>query len=313
MGDVALLTSTLQAALRGEPVDPAKLLRFVRTARGMPANKIKAGGAALLFTDAWSEGVEALDSLLVYEEHNGPRAKEPLAPDTKAGVYSIAEVALVTAADLPRAKPRSVMRRLADRQLALTGQRLALYDLIATPDGDVTGLPGVRSNSPKGPTRMCETMEYRVLTGKPQRGDRGVPRRLDSWKPASDEQAIFSAPAHWWTQLIDGPMWSIARHQLRRCLPCTLPLALVTYRWDGGTLAYFERPDDVRPWLTRGSAAANKDADRVEDVCSSVLVTWGKPGKHQVEAVLSWKRDPPVERVPAGAVRTRVAAVGEAR
>lgn len=311
MGDVDVLTNSVQAGLRGEKVNPTPLLRFIRAKRGQPWNKIKCAATGLLFTGDRDEAAERWTEVLTHEEANGPRSKEPGCPDTKAGIHALAEVGLVTVGLQPNA-PKS-LRHLADRQLALTGQRLALYDLIATPDGDVTGLPGVRSNSPKGPTRMCETMEYRVLTGKPQRGDRGVPRRLDSWKPASDEQAIFSAPAHWWTQLIDGPMWSIARHQLRRCLPCSLPLALVVYRWPTGTLAYFERPAHIKEWLTRGSAAANKDADRVEDVCSSVLVTWDKPGKHQVEAVLSWKRDPPGERVPSGATRTRISSVGEVR
>lgn len=317
MGDVSLLTSSLQRALRGEPVDPAPLLRFVRAKRGIPANKVKAAGAALLFTDTAGrgEGYEALDVLLDFEEANGPRAKEPLCPDSKAGIYGLAEVALVTFG-LREAAATSYARRLAERQLALTGQRLALYDLIATPDGDVTGLPGVRSNSPSGPKRSCESYEYREWRGMTQRGPSGRPRPLQKANPTTDEQAIFSAPAWWWRMLDDATGARREFDMLRRqaCLPPALPLALVVYRWPTGTLAYFERPANIKEWLTYGSAASKKDPDHTEDVCSSILMRHVAPGRHVAEhVILSWGDDPPVERVPSGAVRTRVPAVGEAR
>lgn len=309
MGDVDLLTSSLQRALRGEPVDPAKLLRFVRRAKGVTANKRKMAAAALLRAPEYrDEAYDALDWILANEEASGPRTWEPLCPDPHAGMYSLAEVSIVS---LGLLAPRgSGERRIAGRQLALTGQRLALYDLIATPDGDVTGLPGVRSNDPRGPHRTCESAEYREWRELPQRGPGGRMRPLKNAKPTSDDQAIFSAPAWWWRRVM-GDSKRQASPVLCAALPHALPLALVVYRWPTGTLAYFEKPANPREWLTFGSAASKKDKDGVEDVCSSVLVNWRTPGKHEVEAVLSWKADPPVERVPSGATRTRIPSVGE--
>jgi hypothetical protein len=303
MGDVKLLTDSLQKVLRGEKIDEKPLLRLMRRVHGVTANKRKAAAAALLFVsgenEAWSEAACVLNGMLDYEEENGPRAWEVLCPDSHAGIYSLAEVAIVSA-------PHNKVFDLKRRQLRLVGQRLALYDLIATPDGEVTGLPGVRSNNPKGPVRMAETFEYRELSGKPHRWGRPDPRPLENWNPTSNEQGVYTASAWWWRQLRRSGM--LDGFPGEASPPRRLPAGLVTYCWDGGTLAYFERPDDINAFLTRGSAAAKKDADRIEDCCSSVMVTWGEPTEHKVEAVLSWREDPPLKKVPPGARRARIPA-----
>lgn len=298
---IEVITNELARACRGEHVTAnSEVVRNLnRKAKHTTANSEKMAGAVALYAGGAvrDKGIQVLDEMLREEEARGPQPWELLCPDPHAGMHRLAEAAIV-AAGLNGQAPRE----LADRQAVQTGLRLRLCDLVATPDGDVTGLPGLRANGPNLP-RMAETLEYRQIRVLPHLGARGNRRKLESWRPTTDAQATWSMPAYWWSRImatrkgermLEGVLGRIGP------LPCSLPLGLIVQAGEGWTLAYLDDPGESqrRRYTVTGSVAARKDKDHVEDCTSAVLVRWGKPGRHRVTTVQTWRLPPPAPPGP---------------
>lgn len=317
MGAVEQTSTALVAVMEGDPIPrEADLARFVVGDQGTPNQRYMAAAALLRAQDSGlrAAAVRELEAKLLREESDGPAAWEVLCPAPHDGMYCFAWVGVIAAG---QALPE--YRRLGERAAVILGQALRLGDLVATPDGDLRGLPGMRAPNGDGLVRpSLSACWVEVRSRQPggralvQRGAGGRPRKL-AWTPTSDP--LIDGAACWLRTILDGPGGKALLDgplSQTAALPKRIRLPLRVWRWNGGSLAYFADPGPERrgAYVIRGSAAAKRGGG-AENPVSWVLVEWGPPAKHHVRAGSTWETPPP-EIVPGTAVLTSIAGVDPA-
>lgn len=317
MGAVEQTSTALVAVMEGDPIPrEADLARFVVGDQGTPNQRYMAAAALLRAQDSTlrAAAVREIEAKLLREESDGPAAWEVLCPAPHDGMYCFAWVGVIAAG-----QALSEYRRIGERAATILGQQLRLGDLVATPDGDLRGLPGMRAPNGAGlarPSLSACWIEVRSRQpggrGLVQRGPAGRPRKL-VWTATSD--ALVDGAACWLRTILDGPgggaLLSGPLSQTA-ALPKRIRLPLRVWRWDGGTLAYFADPGPGQRglYITRGSAAAKREGG-AENPVSWVEVEWGAPANHRVRACSTWESSPP-DVVPGTAVLTSIAGVDAA-
>lgn len=298
--------------LTGSPGQTAKLGRYLLKGGGTPNQKLMAATAALFAPagEIHDAGALLADRMLAREEEEGPRPWEILCPDPHEGMYLFGHIGIIAAGI---ARPEHT--ELGARAAAIVSQELRLADLVASPDGDCRGLPGMRAPNAAGIGRRALTALRTVVRQRQglevvHRGPGGRPQPF-KWKETSDR--LIDGAAWWMKLLLDGPAGADLLRVLApdAPLPKRLRLGLTVDRWDGGALAWLADPgrEGRRQFVIHGSAAAKRErqGDGDEDPVDWIRVTWGSPGQHRVEAGSSWETPRP--QAPAGARRTTIPGV----
>jgi hypothetical protein len=291
----------LERVLRGEALAPlTERAKAWLADNGGTANMRRLAHAAVLHDPGANPELKALVTsrwarMLEDEEHLGPQPWELLTGDPHGGMHRFAAVGLVAAGLAPGA-PAEV-RTLALRQLGVEARLMGLYDVVASQDGDVRALPGMRANNPDGPSRLADTAVYRQLSGRPPRGTGGkVAKKGLEGLHASAPSISSYAGAIWWKRLQLQHPDVVGTIMAYRSPPDRLRLGLRVYRLPDGIIAALDDPGplDRRRYDTHGSEAASRDDDHVENCTSYVHCTFGNPAKHRFEKViLSWQEPEP--------------------
>ncbi len=256
---------------------------------------------------------EMIEEELVF----GPSWKEVGCPDSHQGMYLLGRVGIVAASLRPGAEDALVT--LGAGAATLISQELRLGDLVATPDGDVRGLPGMRAPNGAALGRLAATtlwreVRRRQVAGIVHRGTGGKQRTL-KWKAGEagygGSDPLIDGPGYWFSQLLDTPKGkALLEGPLSRSapLPKKLRLPLTVARWSGGTLAWFDDPGESERhrFVVHGSAAANRErgGDGDEDPVVWIKVHWESPAKHKVEVSSTWETPPPP--FPEDSTKTRI-------
>jgi hypothetical protein len=214
------------------------------------------------------DAVLGVQDVLARERREGLWLREQLSNDPHNQFHFSAEVALRIAAtegQLP-----ALLQQSSERWDAL----LALYDLLATPDGEILG-PSTRAGQDRGdrqyslPVTQVGTAVYRLLRGFPALG-----------------------PSHgddWWTDPVYG---GGAPSALRRLLQ-------TGDRIISGAVAkpHLRLPMTVRRY-TRGHLAWIEGHREDQPICDWVRVEYSQPGHHQYTHGYDWET--PVDDRPFG-------------
>lgn len=310
-GAVGLTSGALVLAFQRLPIGPkiVKQLRAYAAGEIGTANQRLMGMAAGLYVDELRDiSIASLDRMLRDEELQGPCCWEVWPPDTHGGMYALAHVAIIGAA--VRYPDDPTIAALAQRAAVIIGQQLRMGDLIATPDGDRRGWPGMRAPHGNAMDRFCDTKIGREVRGRqgldlPHRGPGGRVQPL-KWDPADDADRLYNLPPVWLAQILDAPGGQAlldGPFSRTALLPARLRLPVVVYKWDGITLAAMADPgpSERHRYSVRGSAAAKRDEDNVELPVVWIMVKARQPAKHEVLTSQSWEIPPPMP--PAGASR----------
>ncbi len=308
MGAVAVGSKALIACMTtGQPTGEPTLGQLLASGKGTPNQRMMAAAAALFSPSAAlaAAGAAVIDHMLSREEAEGPRPWELLCPDPHEGMYLLARLGVIAAGVGARTHLEPLSRRMA----GILSQELRLADLVASPDGDCKGLPGVRAPLGAALGRRALSSLWIEVRRRQEGGEHlvhrgtGGRRRELRWKDGSDP--LVDGPACWAQKLLDGPAPLWLSLGPAEPLPGNLRLPLTVYRWSGGSLAsLFDPGDGERPhFAVRGSAAAKRMAG-IEKPTTWIQVNWLAPGKHRTTAGLFWETKPPAP--PAGAERTVV-------
>lgn len=303
-GSVGLGSGALALAFQGQPYPP-KTIERLRSLKGTANQELMALAAGLFESSLREQAIEGLDKMLAAEEAEGPNKWEITPPDSHGGMYALGHVAIIAGGTRRLEGHKSGDDRvwnLAQRAAVIVGQELRMGDLIATPDGDCRGWPGMRAPHGAKMDRIYLTRMYREVRGRqgaklPHRGTGGGLQAL-KWNPDDEADQLYSLPAVWLRQIIDspaGPDLLAGPLSPTAPLPSRLRLPVTVYRWPGHTLAVMADPgpDKRGPFDTRGSMAAKRDEERIERCVDWILVRAGKPAKPYVEAGQSWQTPPP--------------------
>lgn len=319
MGDVETTSKALERVmLTGSPQPILPLERFILHHKGTINQKLMAVGAALNLPQSISDflspspflqaAIDLADDTLTDEEERGPRPKEILCPDPHEGMYLYGRMGIIAAG--MKAPLGSIIDELGLRASLILSQELRLADLVATPDGDCTGLPGMRAPNGANLGRRALT-NLRTVVREAQgfnvvlRGPNGGKRRSLKWSDKSDR--LVDGPAYWIMKLFNTRLLDILSPIAD--LPQCLVLPLTIHRWNGGTLAYLSDPgpEQRKRFIVRGSAAAKRDkSDHDEDPVDWIRVEWRKPGRHIVTAGSSWETPVPLDDIPHTPKQTTV-------
>lgn len=329
IGEAERIAGCLLAAMEGRPWPESEewLLPYAAGRQGTANMKKEAGAAGLYARSFEVRRIAAANvtQMLKSEVQRGPRHWELLCSDPHEGMYLSAAVAIIDAAQ--RYPEQAAL------QATLLGQELRIADLVATDDGDVRGLPGMRA--PAGPrlsriALQCLRTEVRKHQGFDlvHRGQGGRPRSLESMLPSghlTPRDVAFQGAALWMRRLLAMRVPEAREALLDGLLSPTAPLpprlrlGLTVHRWDsqgyggsmthrspmlsGGTLAVLDDPgpEHRHEYVKTGSGASKRSADHDEDPQSWVLHEWAT---HRLTTGECWETPPPIP--PADAATTRI-------
>ena len=292
------LQSRLEACLRGEIVPDPRTEPYHRRILGLDGGPWRetANYQALLVA-SWAWRVELatvaeeeyrlamtqVRKLYDFEREQGMFRGECLCPDPHAGMHLEAHVALL------RLAVESGRAKLREQTLDWLGRALRLYHAVSSPDGE-PWLPGLRTRT-QVPRNQAAAALLRELLDLPHRRPNGrIVTAEELATPGTSRDPDYYGALRW-LAAIRRDIASVHAELRERAtsgpFPPKLLLPLRIARFDGGLLASLRRPAEAprNGWL---------------HPCDWVLVRWGRPGKHDVQAGRDWQT--PAPEVPGEAL-----------
>lgn len=288
MGAVELTSKALIQVMLGDSIEgrAKSLERFAKGMSGTP-NQIYMGAAASLFISSLeSVAREQISKMMDREEKEGPRPWELLCFDPHEGMYLLARVGVIAYGGW-----------LGKRAAQLLSEELRVADLIAAPDGNCVGLPGMRppvgiNSGRRALTHLWIEVRKRQGIDVPHRGTGG---RIKDIKWDEDSDLLVEGPAWWMRQLLAKDPNLIDQLSRSSPLPEQLRLGLTISRTSIGTLATLDDPgpDKRKPFIITGSAASKRRADKREAPVTWISVKWNTNHRHEVIGGELWESNPP--------------------
>lgn len=293
MNAVGLTSKSLAGIMEGLPISrPEKLLQYASGKKGTPNQKYMGAAAGLHIPSLQQIAAEQIDHMLSREEEEGPCCWEFFCPDPHGSMYALAHVGVIAS--------YRTFPDLAYRAATVLGWELRIGDLIATPDGDLRGIGGMRAANGTDISRRALTSIYREVRSRQGENlvHRGTGGKTSQLKWDNDSDVLLDAPPWWLKKILDEDV-DFANKLLigpfSQPSPVKLKFKLTVYRWSGGTISSFESPpteDERKKLIVRGSAAAKRQK-RGEPFVDWVRVDWRNPTKHLVRIGENWESEVP--------------------